>query len=174
MCANCRFVNTRAMGQGNFQKSLENHSWSQTLVRTASFRGKAKGCREEVFETCMEQGLLFFSLSSDVKQKTKERIQITMRQIVPAPKQDQRKQCISLESFRSGSWIKWMFFKSFLGRKKLKMQNLSFISYVTQECRSFISYSRWNPVIRLPFEGYNCSKEWCLYSILHLLKSALV
>lgn len=40
---------------------------------------------------------------SDVKHETKERIQITMRQIVPVPKQDQRKQYILLESFRSGS-----------------------------------------------------------------------
>lgn len=64
---------------------------------------------------------------SDVKQKTKERIQITMRQIVPAPKQDQRKQCISLERFRSGSWIKWMFFKSFLGRK---IKNAEFELYL--------------------------------------------
>lgn len=53
----------------------------------------------------MEQNKAFYSFfkACDVKQKTKERIQITMRQIVPAPKQDQRKQCISLESFRPGS-----------------------------------------------------------------------
>lgn len=48
---------------------------------------------------------------SDVEHETKERIQITMRQIVSVPKQDQRKQYILLESFRSGSWIKRIFFK---------------------------------------------------------------
>lgn len=40
---------------------------------------------------------------SDVKQETKERIRITMRHIVSAPKEDQREQYIILESFRSGS-----------------------------------------------------------------------
>lgn len=40
MGANHRFVNTRAVAQGNFQKSPENHSWS--LVRSASFRVKPK------------------------------------------------------------------------------------------------------------------------------------
>lgn len=59
--ANCRFVITRAVGQGKFQKSQENCSWSLILVKSASFRGKAKRCREEVFETSTEQGLLFFS-----------------------------------------------------------------------------------------------------------------
>lgn len=42
MGANFWFVNTRAVELGNFQKSLENHSWSLVLMRPASFRGKAK------------------------------------------------------------------------------------------------------------------------------------
>lgn len=60
MGSNFRFVNTRAVGWRKFQKTQKNWRCDLTLVTSASFRGKAKRCREDVFETWMEQGLFFF------------------------------------------------------------------------------------------------------------------
>lgn len=77
---------TRAVGQGNFQKPQKNCKCSLTLVRSASFSGKANRGREDVFETWMERGLFSSVKISDVKQETKERIQITMRHIMFVPK----------------------------------------------------------------------------------------